>query len=83
MIGAVELMADRGKVMSFEPGAKVGPKIQALAEENGLITRAMGDSVGFCPPLVIGEDDIDAIIERFGKALDAGLEWANREGLVT
>ena len=82
LIGAVELMADRGKVVSFEPSAKVGSKVQALAEENGLITRAMGDSVGFCPPLVIGEDDIDAIIERFGKALNAGLEWANREGLV-
>ncbi len=82
LIGAVELMADREKVVSFEPGTKVGPKLQALAEEHGLLVRAMGDSIGFCPPLVIGEDDIGAIIERFGKTLDAGLEWANREGLV-
>ncbi|MBM08199.1 MAG: aspartate aminotransferase family protein [Magnetovibrio sp.] len=83
LIAAVELMADREKVVSFEAGAKVGPRLQALAEENGLLVRAMGDSIGFCPPLIIGEEDIGLIIERFGKTLDAGLEWAHREGLVT
>ena len=82
LIGGVELMADREKVVPFEPGAKVGPTVQGLAEENGLIIRAMGDSIGFCPPLVINEDEIDDLIGRFRKTLDTALEWAHIEGLI-
>jgi 4-aminobutyrate---pyruvate transaminase len=82
LIGGVELMADREKVTPFAPGDKVGPTLQGMAEKNGLLIRAMGDSIGFCPPLVISEDDIDDLIQRFGKALDDTLEWAHGEDLV-
>ena len=82
LIGGVELMADREKATSFAPSAKVGPTVQGLAEENGLIIRAMGDTIGFCPPLVISADDIEELLGRFAKTLDDALEWANGEGLV-
>lgn len=82
LIGGVELMADPEKAVAFAPSAKVGPTVQGLAEENGLIIRAMGDTVGFCPPLVIEEDDIDQLLECFAKTLDAALEWAHGEGLA-
>ncbi|MBT6094788.1 MAG: aspartate aminotransferase family protein [Rhodospirillaceae bacterium] len=82
LIGAVELMADREKAVPFQPGDKVGPTVQALAEKNGLIIRAMGDAVGFCPPLVITDDEIGELLERFAKTLDDAQEWANGQGLV-
>ena len=63
-------------------GGRMGRRIVALAEENGLIIRAMGDSIGFCPPLVINEDEIDDLIGRFRKTLDTALKWAHIEGLV-
>ena len=82
LIGGVELMADREKATAFAPSAKVGPTVQGMAEANGLIIRAMGDTIGFCPPLVISTDDIEDLLGRFAKTLDDALEWANGEGLV-
>ena len=82
LLAGVELMADGEKAVPFEPGDKVGPTVQGLAEENGLIIRAMGDSIGFCPPLVIDEGEIDELLGRFGKTLDAALDWAKGEKLV-
>jgi 4-aminobutyrate--pyruvate transaminase len=82
LIGGVELMADRDKATPFAPAAKVGPTVQGMAEQNGLIIRAMGDAIGFCPPLVISADDIEELLSRFAKTLDDALEWAHGEGLV-
>ena len=82
LLAGVELMADGEKAVPFEPSDKVGPTVQGLAEENGLIIRAMGDSIGFCPPLVIDEGEIDELLGRFGKTLDAALDWAKGEKLV-
>ena len=33
-----------------------------LAKENGMIVRAMGDSVGFTPPLIIKPAEIDQMM---------------------
>ena len=42
----------------------------ALAQKHGLIIRAMGDTLAFSPPLIIGEGEIDEMLARFGRALD-------------
>ncbi len=36
----------------------------------GCITRAMGDTMGFSPPLVISETEIVEMFARFARALD-------------
>ncbi len=82
LIAGVELMADREKRVPFKPTDKVGPTAQALAEQNGLIIRAMGDTIGICPPLVINEAEIGELLSRLGKTLDATREWARSEGLI-
>jgi 4-aminobutyrate--pyruvate transaminase len=82
LIAGVELMADREKRAAFAPAAKVGPKAQVLAEQNGLIIRAMGDTIGICPPLIINEAEIDELLVRLGKTLDAVRDWARGEGLI-
>ena len=41
--------------------------------KNGFITRNMVDALGFCPPLVIKQSELDDLIERVGKALDGTL----------
>ena len=82
LLAGVEVMADGANRLSFDPAAKVGPKVQALCEENGLLIRAMGDSIGFCPPLIIEEATIEKMLARFGKSLDQALDWARQEGLV-
>lgn len=82
LLAAIEVVADKKAKTPFDPAIKVGLNIQALAEENGLLIRAMGDSIGFCPPLIIEEAAIGQMIERFGNSLDQALDWAHGEGLV-
>ena len=50
--------------------------MSAQAQEQGLIVRAMGDSVAFSPPLIITETEIDDMFDRFEKGLEAGSTMA-------
>ena len=49
---------------AFAPERKVGAHLAKRAEENGLIIRAMGDNIGFCPPLVIEPAQIDEMFAQ-------------------
>ncbi len=81
LVGAIEMVADKATKQPFAPEQKVGPSIAKAAEENGLILRAMGDSLGFSPPLIISEDEIDQLLTRFGRALDSVSKQMGRERL--
>ncbi len=76
LIGAVELVADKASKTPFDPKVGVGAFLVARAHVHGLILRAMADTIGFCPPLIISEDEIDLMFERFGRALDDTLAMA-------
>ena len=39
------------------------------------------DTIGICPPLIITEEQIDRLLERFGKAMDDTTAWVDQEGL--
>ena len=41
-----------------------------LAQEEGLILRAMADSLALCPPLVTTEAEIDEIFDGVTRALE-------------
>jgi 4-aminobutyrate--pyruvate transaminase len=79
LVGAVELAEDKKAKKAFAPERRVGAYLAKRAEENGLILRAMGDSIGFCPPLIIEPAQIDELFARFGKALEETAGWL-REG---
>ncbi|WNJ91538.1 aspartate aminotransferase family protein [Bosea sp. 685] len=68
MIG-VELVADPLTRAAFEPALKVGAMFDAQALQNGLIIRAMGDTIGFCPPLIINAAEIDETLDLFARTL--------------
>jgi 4-aminobutyrate--pyruvate transaminase len=54
-----------------------------IAEQHGLICRAMVlDSIGFSPPLIITRAEIDEMLDRFARALDALLVELRREALA-
>lgn len=73
LIGAIELVADKATKTPFDPVGRAGATVNAQAQENGLITRAMGDTLALCPPLIIDEADINAMFDRLTKSLDAAL----------
>jgi 4-aminobutyrate--pyruvate transaminase len=49
---------------------KVGAQVFSRAHENGLIIRAIGDTIAFCPPLIITEDQVREMVGRFKVTLD-------------
>lgn len=82
LIGGAELVKDKATKAPFEAKKGVGAKSVAFAQDEGLITRAMGDRVAFCPPLIITEAQIDEMFDRYERALDKTLAWAKAEGLL-
>jgi 4-aminobutyrate--pyruvate transaminase len=81
LMGAAELVADKGTKRPFDPAKKVGLHCATRAEEHGLIVRALVDSVAFCPPLIITEPEIDEMFNRFSRALDETEDWVRQNGL--
>jgi 4-aminobutyrate--pyruvate transaminase len=47
-----------------------------------LITRSLGDTLAFCPPLIINEAQIGDMLARYGKALDDTCAWLRQQGLL-
>ncbi len=81
LIGAVELMADKPGRRAFQPGQGVGSYCQAQGQENGLITRALGDSIALCPPMIITVSEVDDLFDRLERALDSTESWVQAEAL--
>ena len=82
LIGAIELVANKETGTPFVGGA-VGGYAQKAAQDNGLLIRAVaGSSLGFCPPLIITNEQIDEMMAAVAIALDATLEHCKKENLL-
>ncbi|WP_410010520.1 aminotransferase class III-fold pyridoxal phosphate-dependent enzyme [Phyllobacterium zundukense] len=72
LLAAIELVANRETRESFDPRLNVSQLVRRKAYENGLIVRAFSDNViGLAPPLVVGEGDIDQMLDRLARAICA------------
>jgi 4-aminobutyrate---pyruvate transaminase len=81
LIGALELVADKKTKRPFDPKKGVGAACADMLQELGLIVRSMGDSVAFCPPLVITEAEIDEMFAIVEQGLDRMEERVHKEEL--
>jgi 4-aminobutyrate--pyruvate transaminase len=79
LIGALELAPNKSRDGFRAPG-KVAQKMAAEMLARGVIVRAIVDSVAFCPPMIISEDQIDEMFAPVEAALDATHLWARAEG---
>jgi 4-aminobutyrate--pyruvate transaminase len=83
LIAAVELVADKATRKNFDPAQKIGARAAKLLEANGVIGRAMiNESLGFCPPLIVTEPEIDEILNGFEKMLNELALQLRREKLT-
>lgn len=82
LVAGVELVQDKANGTPFDPALKIGPFCNQRAEEHGLIVRAIGDTISFCPPLVINENEIAEMLARFRLALDDTLALVREQGLA-
>lgn len=83
LMAAIELVADKPSKQSFDPTFKVKDFLRMRAQEHGLIIRSAlsGDSVAFSPPLIISEDEIGEMMQRFRMALDDTARWIEENAL--
>ena len=82
LLGAIEVAPAHGDPRGFETPGKVGPYLMNQLLGHGVIFRAIGDTLAMCPPMIITEDQIDAMFEPMETCLDATLLWAKQEGYV-
>ncbi len=82
LVAAVELVADKASKKPFDPPGKVGGAFDKLARDHGLILRNMIDAIALCPPLIISEEEVDLLLERFGATLDDTHAWLRQEGMA-
>ncbi len=65
----VELVKNRATKEAFARDAFVGRRLLKRLFASGLISRALGDTLVFAPPLVIERRDIDEIVDKFKAGL--------------
>ncbi|MBL8225288.1 MAG: aspartate aminotransferase family protein [Chromatiales bacterium] len=70
LIGALELVRDRAGRQRFAKELKVGERCRDLCIEQGLVMRAVGDTMIVAPPLVITEPQLDELVEKARRAVD-------------
>ena len=73
MLGAIELVKDKASRTRY-PGNGVGMICRQHCFDNGLIMRAVGDTMIIAPPLVISLAEIDELVAKARKCLDLTYE---------
>jgi putrescine aminotransferase len=75
LIAGVEIVREKGTNHRF--GSKegtAGPIVRDICIANGLMVRAVRDTLVMCPPLVITHAEIDELVQILGKSLDQARE---------
>jgi putrescine aminotransferase len=70
MIGALELVAHKGSRTFFRNRGAVGQICRDHCFRNGLIMRAVRDTMIMAPPLVMERKHVDELVEKARKCLD-------------
>ena len=82
LLAAVELVANKDSGEAFDD-TSVGAYAKQACQDNGLLIRAVGgNSIAFCPPLIITTDQIDEMVDKFSLAMQTTLQYANKESLI-
>lgn len=69
LIGAFELVQDKCLKTPMQPVGAAGKAVVAKCMDHGVILRALGDSVAFCPPLIITEEQVHDMFDKVEAAL--------------
>ena len=70
LIGAVEIVARRGSNERFAgKEGTAGPVVRDACIRNGLMVRAIRDSIVMCPPLIVTRAEIDRLVDIIERSL--------------
>ena len=70
VMGALELVADKNTLECFEEDKRVGTICRDFLIDNGLVMRAVGDTIVVAPPLILTHEQADKLVETTWQCLD-------------
>ncbi|MBS7662850.1 aspartate aminotransferase family protein [Pseudomonas lalucatii] len=70
LLGAIELVKDKATRTRYPSELAVGMICRGHCFDNGLIMRAVGDTMIISPPLVISKAEIDELVDKARLCLD-------------
>lgn len=70
LLGALEIVADKVTRRRFDAAENVTARLGRSLQNNGVITRWTRDTVNLCPPLVIGEAELNTVFSALRLSLD-------------
>jgi len=70
LVGAIELVADKNSRERFPKDAGAGTVCRDFCFANGLVMRAVGDTMIVSPPLVMEHAHFDELLEKAWRCLD-------------
>jgi len=70
LMAALELVPDKSSRQKFANSGEVGIACRDHSYNNGLVMRAVADTMVVSPPIIISDEQIDEMIEKAWKALD-------------
>jgi putrescine aminotransferase len=79
LVGALEIVQDKASRARFHKDLGAGTRCRDICVDNGLVMRAVGDTMIVSPPLIAEDVHIDELVEKAWKCLDltqASLEQA-------
>lgn len=81
LMAGLELVRDKATKQGFDAKAGVGTFFEQCAHEQGLLMRGRGELLVLSPPLIITQAEIDELLVRLGRALDATAAYVRRSEL--
>lgn len=70
LMGAIELVRDKPSLERFDKALGAGTRCRDISIENGLVMRAVGDSMIVAPPLTLTRAEADELVDIAWRSLD-------------
>jgi len=70
LVGAVEIVREKASRERFGKDLRAGTRCRDFCFANGLVMRAVGDTMIVSPPLVFERSHVDELVEKAWKCLD-------------
>jgi putrescine aminotransferase len=70
LMGALELVKDKATLERYDEQQGVGTICRDFLVNNGLVMRAVGDTIVVAPPFVLSHEEADELLDKAWKCLD-------------
>ena len=73
-MAAIEIVKDKSTKERFHKKLGAGSRCRDFCVDNGLVMRAVGDTMIVSPPLVVEEQHVDELVDIAWRCLDLTAE---------